>query len=384
MNEAFRSRRRRLPLMAMALAAALMTCFGLMPTHQAGAATPYPVIKINGPRFTTTGGANPLPTDRTVPHWHGSFTDGANNNPYGFNMVGSDPSTNGATTVNTEVIPLNFVFQGSGNSELYGTGASNVVEQSPMFANTPLPSGENTQYLDGVMRSEFNKIGTGYHTTLNNTATLPAQTIVVPAQYGGVYQVQSGQILGVIDQTWYQNALTNVMQPLQLDPTTLPIFISYDTYLDNGGLANCCVLGFHGAGSPNSGGPTHGNGNQPVRTFVWASWMPTGLFPPGMNDVTGLSHEVSEWGHDPFVDNYVNPWALPGEQQYGCTNTLETGDPLVGTNFAAGTTNPDPQTGPAWHLQDEANLWWFERQPTQASNHAYSYLGTLTSPAPTC
>lgn len=31
-----------------------------------------------------------------------------------------------------------------------------------------------------------------------------------------------------------------------------------------------------------------------------------------------------------------------------------------------------------------ANLWWFERQPTQASNHEYSYLGTFTSPAATC
>jgi hypothetical protein len=29
-------------------------------------------------------------------------------------------------------------------------------------------------------------------------------------------------------------------------------------------------------------------------------------------------------------------------------------------------------------------LWWFARNPTQASNATYSYTGTFTSPAPTC
>jgi hypothetical protein len=86
----------------------------------------------------------------------------------------------------------------------------------------------------------------------------------------------------------------------------------------------------------------------------------------------------------PVVNNYVNPWEVAGEPQYGCSNVLETGDPLVGVDFAAGSTNPDPGTGPAWHLQDEAFLWWFARNPTQASNHEYSYTGTFTSPAATC
>jgi hypothetical protein len=103
-----------------------------------------------------------------------------------------------------------------------------------------------------------------------------------------------------------------------------------------------------------------------------------------LTDVAALSHEISEWGYDPFVDNYVNPWEVAGEPQYGCSNVLETGDPLVGVDFAAGSTNPDPGTGPAWHLQDEAFLWWFARNPTQASNHEYSYIGTFTSPAATC
>ncbi len=120
-------------------------------------------------------------------------------------------------------------------------------------------------------------------------------------------------------------------------------------------------------------------------TFAWASWIPSpDIFGPGLTDVVPLSHEISEWGHDPFVNNFVNPWQVPGEPQYSCSNILETGDPLVGVDFAAGSSNPDPGTGPAWHLQDEAFLWWFARNPTQASNGAYSYTGTFASPAPTC
>jgi len=41
---------------------------------------------------TTIGGAQPLATTRTVPHWFGSTLDPHNGITYGYNMVGADPN----------------------------------------------------------------------------------------------------------------------------------------------------------------------------------------------------------------------------------------------------------------------------------------------------
>jgi len=40
---------------------------------------------------TTIGGADVLPTTRTIPHWFGSTLDPHNGSTYGYNMVGADP-----------------------------------------------------------------------------------------------------------------------------------------------------------------------------------------------------------------------------------------------------------------------------------------------------
>ena len=42
---------------------------------------------------TTVGGADVLPTTRTVAHWFGQTTDPSNGVTYGYNMVGSNPNT---------------------------------------------------------------------------------------------------------------------------------------------------------------------------------------------------------------------------------------------------------------------------------------------------
>jgi hypothetical protein len=352
----------------------------------AGSASAYPVAHGLGPRFTTDSGASTLSTTRTVPHWHGSFVDGLNGQTYGFNMVGADPSAGGSTTVNAEIIPINFQFAADNGAGFSGTQAASWTTESPMFLPTALPS-ESAQYLDAVMRSEFNKIGSGYHVLLNNNAVLPTQTITVPQNQGALYQLSDGTVFGAASYKWFTARLQSILASNHIDPTTLPIAVSDNVYFYLGSISNCCVIGFHGAAQVTSKelGSQHGNGNEPVRTYAWFSWVPTSdIFGPGFTDVVALSHEVSEWGHDPFVDNFVNPWAIPGAPEAGCQNALETGDPLVGVDFAAGATNPDPSTGPQWHLQDEAFLWWFARQPSEASNAEDSYLGTFTTGAPSC
>jgi len=119
----------------------------------------------------------------------------------------------------------------------------------------------------------------------------------------------------------------------------------------------------------------HGNGNQPVQTFAWASYFSPGLVAapdgrPGWayQDIHIVSHEIAEWADDPFI-NFVEPWATGTAPQYGCSELLETGDPVVGIGFAMGTNiyfqgpNPDgtQSADGFYHPEDEVFLPWFMR-----------------------
>jgi hypothetical protein len=108
------------------------------------------------------------------------------------------------------------------------------------------------------------------------------------------------------------------------------------------------------------------------------------------------------------VNNYVEPWLTPTAPQYGCTNILETGDPVVGIGFAMGTNTfqqgPNPNGTQSadgyYHPEDEVLLPWFMRtapntvsEPTQspsANIGRYSLMGDLnpfpgfTQPATGC
>ena len=143
-------------------------------------------------------------------------------------------------------------------------------------------------------------------------------------------------------------------------------------------LNNCCVLGYHGATSA-----TGGNGNQQVQTFAFAAWTDAGIFPPGWADILPMSHEISEWMNDPFVNNFVPPWQFPGLPG-SCQADLETGDPMEVLD------NPDYPVkinGYTSHPQTEAILPWFSREvPSSAIKGAYSYPDTkqLKRPSQPC
>jgi len=169
-----------------------------------------------------------------------------------------------------------------------------------------------------------------------------------------------------------------------MDPTHLPIYLTSDVllFLAKDPL-NCCVIGFHGAANS-----VNGNGNQPVQTYAWASYLSPGIYarPDGgtlwaLQDIHAISHEIAEWADDPFVNNTVQPWFSPTAPQYGCTSILETGDPVVGIGFAMGTNtlrqgpNPDgtQSADGYYHPEDEVLLPWFLRlapnlmsEPTQS------------------
>ena len=170
---------------------------------------------------------------------------------------------------------------------------------------------------------------------------------------------------------WWNTRVVNLLGSLGfVDPTSLTILLTNNVVNFEGkNPLNCCVIGFHGT---KNNGATNGTG-QPAggQTFAWASYLAPGVYarPNGgtdwaLQDIHPLSHEISEWADDPFVNNTVQPWLTPTAPQYGCSGLLETGDPVVAIGFAMGTNtfeqgpNPDgtQSADGFYHPEDEVFL----------------------------
>jgi hypothetical protein len=371
---------------------------------------------------TTVGGAQVLETTRTVTHWFGLTLDPNNGVTYGYNMVGADPNNCSGpdcdVTVTVDIIPLNVTVEGesfNGADVVAATLASPVFSLndygSTPFAtapgNFPNPpalirgsggvlsqndAGNQLQLEDATMRAQFNKTGaSSYHLRLNPVLH-DAIIMVVPNGQGTVLQSGRGVHIGDIKIQWWKTQMQNLNASLDyIDPTHLQIYLTKDVMLYSGNDPfNCCVFGFHGAGTFLHGGPEHGNGDQPVQTFAWASYTSPGVFarPNGgttwaLQDISGLSHEISEWADDPFDTNFVE------------CGLLETGDPVVAIGFAMGTNTyfqgPNPNGTQSadgyYHPEDEVFLPWFMRlapnnisEPTQSPSTnigRYTFMGDL-------
>lgn len=359
------------------------------------------------PKFTTDGGTTGFRTANTIKYWTSQFTDPTNHATYSYTMVGTPPSTNATTTVKTVIVPLAFHFSAAGRPspglicDPNGTPGTCVAQDvtmdptndthngisghpddvqnvldSPVYAYSDysISNDTNVQYGDAIQRSEFDKVGSGYHVNLQNTQVFPKVTIDVPGNQGNAVINRRGVLVGRVDDHWFSNQLQNLINSLHIDPTTMPVFLNANVFLYDGNdqVNGCCVLGYHGARTA-----LRGNGAQGVQTYMFAAFIAPGSFGgyPAIPiaDIHGLSHEVSEWMNDPFVNNLVQPWAVPTATQYGCTAYLETGDPVVGVGFSQ-TTN-----GLTYHPEDEVFLSWFAREdPSTAQGGRYTYMNTFT------
>src|SRR4051812_8708866 len=140
-----------------------------------------------------TGGADVLPTTRTIPHWWGSAVDPHNGVTYGYNMVGANPYTCAgaacSVTIETDIIPILVRVAGrtfDGYNVLAATLASPQFEANDYGAtpsatagapNAPRgpggalsqdDAGRLLQLQDATMRAQFNKTGaSGYHVILH-------------------------------------------------------------------------------------------------------------------------------------------------------------------------------------------------------------------------
>ncbi|HET7449412.1 MAG TPA: hypothetical protein VFJ78_02340 [Gaiellaceae bacterium] len=416
----------RKPLLALTLLLALAAI--VVATAAAGSTKPaIPVRDTTGdtPGFTEQGGVTPLQDAKTVEHWSGSYVDPSNGHTYSFTMVGKKPSLNQSSTTPTDIIPVRVVFDANGGFALDGTSKVAAVEASPLFANNDYTTVAGHTSLDGnghqitdwtpaqltpqsgqledvTMRSQFNKVGTGYHVLLGQPSVHPTVTLKVPQGKGSAFVSGRGIIYGLVDSQWFSTQMMNIMGSNQIDSTHLPIVLTDNVMLfDAKTGGNCCTIGYHGAAIPIGvgAGSTNGNGKQQVQTFIFSAYSTPGLFggTDYIADIHALSHEVAEWGDDPFVNNWVNPWVTPTAPQYGCTPILETGDPVVGIGFNIGTNsfaddlliNGGANTwhDGTWHPEDEVLLPWFSREapnltsePTQSPSTnigRYTLMGDL-------
>jgi hypothetical protein len=380
------------------------------------------------PVSMTMGGASVLPTTRTVTHWFGTTINPNNGITYGYNMVGADPNNcSGAAcsvTIEVDITPLivnihgvtydgTAVVQPTLASPLFATNdyaqtpyatavstSTTILPQGPGGILSQGDSGVQLQLQDATMRAQFNKTGTSNYHLILHPNVLPPVTINVPENQGTLLVSGRGVVFADVNISWWSSQIANL--ETQADATHLPVYISNNVMLYTGhNIGNCCVIGYHGTKATGlGGGSTNSNGNAVVQTFAWASWVQPGLFARlgrdwALQDIHGLSHEISEWADDPFANNTVEPWLTPTAPQYGCSGLLETGDPVVAIGFAMGVNtfeqgpNPNGSQGADgyYHPEDEVFLPWYMRlapntvsEPTQtpsANVGRFSLMGDL-------
>jgi hypothetical protein len=262
--------------------------------------------------------------------------------------------------------------------------------QSPIFTNFTYDSSSiPTQFTDAVQRAEFFNVSKpDWHTILvprkvpSLTMTLIRGTYLFALNSDG-----SCCAYVLIDEGTFVNAL---FPPTPTDTTTImgaaentglittkdmSTFLFPNAYLFAGNPNNCCILGFHSYDVEPGGAA---NGYKEKRYVMdYSSWISPGLFGAGFQDVTAVSHELSEAFNDPFVNDATPWWLAPNGN---CQNNLETGDVIEGLPNA---TYPITLSGFTYHPQNEAILQYFAGvTPSNAVDAAYSYPDTTVLPTP--
>jgi hypothetical protein len=324
----------------------------------------------------------------TVPTWSGSFTSGGTTYP--FTMVGTDPAAGQATRVPVEIIPLRLDFAGNG-CVLEDSGMAADLEASPVFTPTALNTGV-TQYLDDYQRGSFwstvNTTSPGYHLLLD-PSVVPAVTLQVPAAQGlAVFDPVTNRTHGIVGGDWFHHQLLGLLSSLHVSPTTLAVFVPYNTRVTDQNPSDCLqpsgcgyFIGYHEAALSN-------NNPHAINTFAYADYVDRGTDSPFDWGAEVLSHELLEWAADPFAQqniqhqavfhgNLAPAWTSPYFVPGFCTTPLEVADPLEAwvLNFP-----PDQHL-----LADGAFLSWFARQsPSTGVYGLYDVVGIFNTYSTAC
>jgi len=324
----------------------------------------------------------------TIPFWSDSFT--YQGLTFNYRMVGTDPKKGSTTTViPTEIIPLRFVFaDGSvfdaSTDIIDGQTPIQGIVNSPIFQNYDFVLGGthvgNTQWADAFQRGNFwNSVSTrapNYHVLLSQPTVLPTQTIMVPADKGTVFiDPVTSHRYGIVDSEYAFQELESLFDPLNIQTTSLPIFVSGSVYFRT---FRGIFVGIHFATQRQSG----------VQTYIITMYdFQNGISIP---DTSVLSHEVAEWMDDPFIDNYTPGWNFVGRfneqcrlaEVFGAVDRLEVADPLE-------TTYPDvivalSSGGNVYHVVDLAFIDFFTRNANSRSVNGQYYMFQTGAPSSEC
>jgi hypothetical protein len=330
----------------------------------------------------------------TIPLWNGALPSPAE--AYPFVMVGTDPAQGSVTTtVPTVIVPLIFQFHNGGTHGLNPTldtcsgphSALNLVRNSPIFQSVPFTAGPTslgtTQFLDAFQRGNFwNDVSTtspNYHILLSKTGQTAAVVVSVPTSEGSWMPLNGNKCprVGLVDIDWFDGTIVSrlLSRMAALKPTVFTIFLTYNVFLTESG--QCCDLGYH----------SQIYGTKGMQTYAVAAYPDPNLFDEAsIQDINPLSHEVAEWLDDPLTETDVNitpAWGDVGE--FGgvgdCSDYLEVGDPLTGTDFAV----PNPKTHFTYHPQDLTFHYWYAQGGSSSSvNGWYDWQDNFGSSAEAC
>lgn len=313
-----------------------------------------------------------------------------------YTMAGNPPELGGTTTLNAPIVPVSLdlldydgsVRRVNGEKLHYSVRPFvGAVLDSPVFQSANYTSSDvPTQFSDSVQRAEFyNMMQQNWHTLLRpslkteRTLSIPRGSYFFALNQDGSCCAFVLVDINVFSSLLFPASTTDTNSPIgaaehagEITTQDISTFLLPNTYLYLDRNPNhCCVLGFHSYDF--EPGDARNGFREKRYVMTYASWISPGLFGPGFEDVTALSHEITESLNDPFVGSDgvhgITPWWL--SQNGNCQNDLEVGDVIEGLPEA---TILIGSKGRTYHLQNEALLQWFESQsPSTALGGAYSY-----------
>ena len=325
---------------------------------------------------------------RTIPFWSDTFD--YHGLRYTYKMVGTDPNRGSATTViPVTIIPIRWVFSNgmvvdASTDIVDGQTPVQGIVNSPIFQDYDFTLGGthvgNTQYGDAFQRANFwNSVSTrspNYHVRLGTPTIAATQTINVPADKVQYYtNPDNGEVFPTIDLNFVGSLDRGLIEGQNISPNTLPIIVW-------GQAAAGFALGYHGA---------YQTGNS-IQTFMDVSYQSSTFpfgFPGYLADVSNLSHELTEWMDDPFIDNHSAGWNNPFflidfpppvrsrcDSFFEGRDLLETADPFE--NLAGLQNTPVVSNGFTYHIAEGAFIDFFTRNVRSRSvNGQYSFFEFL-------
>ena len=298
---------------------------------QAADKTPRPMFAVIPHLAPNLKSKNPITLPGT---WVYSYT--YKSTKYNETWIGANPSSPSTETVPIYLVPFELTYKPSGSKKITENAAKIIpnIIASPIFTNYDFTFGGtdigSTQYEDAFAKVNVWQIGgssSSYHVLLGTPTVEKAQKLkLTNATVATEFGVKVLEVpLGTID-----TAINKLITSLKIPSNALPIFVTTQTYLTSGG---CCIGGYHSVT----------NAGQPYAMFTFIQ--STGNTIPFSDDVSALSHELSEWIDDPYTSNN-SPCGI-----------YEVGDPLErNQNYG---DFPYTLGGVTYHLQDEALLPYF-------------------------